>query len=117
MTKKQINLAVQDLKSELQKMFGDDIELRIFGSAVRGDYKRHSDIDVLVLLSGRVDNAIEEKVFDAAYDIELKHGVVFGIIVYGKEFWGSEVAASMPLYPIRSKDNPDYPLELYPSWR
>jgi predicted nucleotidyltransferase len=98
MTKKQINLAVQELKMELQKMFGEDIELRIFGSAVRGDYRKHSDIDVLVLLPGRVDNAIEEKVFDAAYDIELKHGVIFGIIVYPREFWGSEVAASMPLY-------------------
>jgi len=98
MTKKQINLAVQELKVVLQKMFGEDTELRIFGSAVRGDYRKHSDIDVLVLLPGRVDNAIEEKVFDAAYDIELKHGVVFGIIVYAREFWRSEVAATMPLY-------------------
>ena len=98
MTKKQINLAVQELKLKLQKMFGEDIELRMFGSAVRGDYRKHSDIDVLVLIPGRVDNALEEKVFDAAYDIELKHGVIFGIVVYGREFWGSELAASMPLY-------------------
>jgi predicted nucleotidyltransferase len=50
MTKKQINLAVQELKLELQMLFGEDIELRIFGSAVRGDYRKHSDIDILVLL-------------------------------------------------------------------
>ena len=98
MTKKQINSAVQELKLRLQEMFGKDIDLRLFGSAVRGDYRKHSDIDVLVILPGRVGNAIEEKVFDAAYDIELKHSVIFGIVVYGKEFWGSEVAASMPLY-------------------
>jgi len=98
MTKKQIGMAVQALKLELQKMFGEDIELRIFGSAVRKDYRKHSDIDVLVLIPGKVDNAIEERVFDAAYDIELKHSIVFGIIVYAKEFWGSEIAASMPLY-------------------
>ncbi len=98
MTKKQMSLAVQELKLKLQKMFGEDMELRVFGSAVRGDYRKHSDIDVLVLIPGRVDNALEEKVFDAAYDIELKHGVIFGIIVYAREFWGSELAASMPLY-------------------
>ena len=98
MTKKQINMAVQELKSKLRMSFGEDIELRLFGSAVRGDYRKHSDIDVLVLLPGRVDNALEEKVFDAAYDIELKHGLIFGIIVYAREFWRSEVAASMPLY-------------------
>ncbi len=98
MTKKQINLAVRELKVELEKIFGEDIEIKVFGSVVRGEYRKHSDIDVLVLLPGKVDNAIEEKVFDAAYDVELKHGVVFGIIVYAKEFWRSEVAASMPLY-------------------
>jgi predicted nucleotidyltransferase len=98
MKKKQIDLAVQELKLKLQKMFGEDIKLRVFGSAVRGDYRKHSDIDVLVLLPGRVDNAIEEKVFDAAYDIELKHGIIFGIIVYARDFWNSEIAASMPLY-------------------
>ena len=98
MTKKQINMAVQELKLKLRMLFGEDIELRLFGSAARGDTRKYSDIDVLVLLPGRVDNSIEEKVFDAAFDIELKHGVIFGIIVYAREFWTSEIAASMPLY-------------------
>ncbi len=98
MTKKQINMAVQELKLKLRMLFGEGIELKLFGSAARGDYRQHSDIDVLVLLPGRVDNATEEKVFDAAYDIELKHGVIFGIIVYAKDFWRSEIGSSMPLY-------------------
>ncbi len=104
-TKKQINMAVQELKLTLRMLFGEEIELRLFGSAVRGDYRNHSDIDLLVLLPGKVDNAIEEKVFDAAYDIELKHGVIFGIIVYAREFWNSEVAASMPLHQNIEKES------------
>ena len=104
MTKKQINRAVQELKLKLRILFGEDVELRLFGSAVRGDYRKHSDIDIVVLLPGKVDNAIEEKVFDATYDIELKYGVIFGIIVYAREFWGSEVAASMPLYQNIAKE-------------
>jgi predicted nucleotidyltransferase len=98
MTKKQINMAVQELKSKLIELFGEGIELRVFGSAARGDYRKHSDIDVLVLLPVRVNNTIEEKVFDSAYDIELKYSVIFGIVVYAKEFWASDIAASMPLY-------------------
>lgn len=98
MTKKQINMAVQELKLKLIELFGEGIQLRVFGSAARGDYRRHSDIDVLVLLPVRVDNAIEEKVFDAAYDIELKYSIIFGIVVYSKEFWASDLAASMPLH-------------------
>ena len=33
-----------------------------------------------------VDNAVEEKVFDMAYDIELEYGLVIGTIVYSREF-------------------------------
>jgi predicted nucleotidyltransferase len=98
MTKKQTNIAVQELKLKLLELFGEGIELRVFGSTARGDYRRHSDIDVLVLLPVRVDNTIEEKVFDKAYDIELKYSVIFGIVVYAKEFWASDLATSMPLY-------------------
>jgi predicted nucleotidyltransferase len=91
-------MVVQELKSKLIELFGEGIELRVFGSAARGDYRKHSDIDVLVLLPVRVNNTIEEKVFDSAYDIELKYSVIFGIVVYAKEFWASDIAASMPLY-------------------
>ena len=79
-------------------MYGDNVELRIFGSVARGDYHENSDIDILVVLPGQVNNAVEERVFDMAYDIELEYGVIIGTIVYSKEFWSSEQAASMPLY-------------------
>jgi uncharacterized protein len=97
MKKREIKNAVQELKSILEKAFGE-VELIIFGSAARGDYQRYSDIDVVVILSGKVDNSIEERIFDMAYDIELKYSVVLGIIVYAKDFWLSNLAASMPLY-------------------
>jgi len=44
----------------------------------RGDYHEHSDIDILVVLPVPVDNAIEEQIFDMAYDIELEYGLVIG---------------------------------------
>jgi predicted nucleotidyltransferase len=56
--------------------------LRIFGSLARGDYREYSDIDILVVLPGVVNNAVEEQVFDLAYDIELEYGLVIGTIVY-----------------------------------
>jgi predicted nucleotidyltransferase len=98
MNKKQIEKAIQSLKERLVELHGDDVELRIFGSVARGDYHENSDIDILVVLPSHVSNAIEEQVFDLAYDIELEYGVIIGTIVYSKEFWSSEQAASMPLY-------------------
>lgn len=98
MNQTQIQKGIQALKQGLVHKFGTDVELRIFGSVARGDYHEHSDIDILVVLPVMVDNAIEEQVFDMAYDIELEYGLVIGTIVYSKEFWYSDRAAAMPLY-------------------
>lgn len=98
MDQKQIEKAVQALKQRLVHRFGNDVELRIFGSAARGDYHEHSDIDILAVLPVPVDNTIEEQVFDMAYDIELEYGLVIGTIVYSRDFWYSDRAAAMPLF-------------------
>ena len=98
MNQKQIEKALQALKQGLVHRFGTDVELRIFGSVARGDYHEHSDIDILVVLPDKVDNAVEEQVFDMAYDIELEYGLVIGTIVYSRDFWYSDRAAVMPLY-------------------
>ena len=98
MDQRQIGKAVQEIKKKLINRFGPDVELRIFGSVARGDYREYSDIDILVVLPVVVNNAVEEQVFDLAYDIELEYGLVMGTIVYSKEFWYSDRAAVMPLY-------------------
>lgn len=95
---KEIASAIQELKSSLITMFGHDVELKLFGSVARGDDRKYSDIDLLVLLPRQVDHSVEEVVFDAAYDMELKYSVVFGVIVYEKAFWNSDLAAVMPLH-------------------
>ena len=104
MNQKQIEKAVQALKQGLVHRFGTDVDLRIFGSVARGDYHEHSDIDILVVLPGKVDNAIEEQVFDMAYDIELEYGLVIGTIVYSRDFWYSDRAVVMPLYKNIQRD-------------
>jgi uncharacterized protein len=98
MNQTQIEKAIQELKQGLVHRFGTDVELRIFGSVARGDYHEHSDIDILVVLPVKVDNTVEEQVFDMAYDIELEYGLVIGTIVYSRDFWYSDRAAVMPLY-------------------
>ena len=90
--------ALRELKVRLVALFGPEVELRVFGSVARGEDSEYSDIDVLVLLPGSVDHAIEERVFDAAYDLELEHGVVFGVVVYERAFWDSDLAAGMFLH-------------------
>lgn len=96
MNEENIKRALVGLKKVLTDRFGSDIELYLFGSIARNDYEPDSDIDILVLFPGEVDTRLMEEVFDVAYDVELEHDVVFGIVVQSNEFWASEKAAVMP---------------------
>lgn len=98
MNKENIKRALARLKKVLTGRFGSDIELYLFGSVARNDYEPDSDIDILVLFPGEVDTGLMEEVIDVAYDVELEHDVVFGIVVHSQEFWSSEKAAVMPFH-------------------
>ena len=98
MNEKNIKAANAALKKILMKRYGTGTELYLFGSVVRKDYNRESDIDILVLFPGEVNTSLKEEIIDLAYEIELEYDVVFGIVVRSKEFWVSAKAAAMPFH-------------------
>lgn len=61
----------------------------LYGSKIRGDDKKFSDIEILILLDEEIDAELEKKVLDIAYDIELEFDVVFGVMIESKGFWDS----------------------------
>lgn len=44
------------------------LELRVFGSYARGDYRAGSDVDVLVVLGGDVPDRERREIFDLAFE-------------------------------------------------
>lgn len=98
MNEEKIKRALAGLKKVLTDRFGSDIELYLFGSVARSDYEPDSDIDILVLFPGEVDTRLMEEVIDVAYDVELEHDVVFGIVVQSNEYWATEKAAVTPFH-------------------
>jgi predicted nucleotidyltransferase len=98
MKKRNIDRSIGELKETLANRFGNEIELYLFGSVARNDYRPGSDIDILVLVPGKVDTKLEMEILDLAYDIELKHDVVFGVVVNEKKFWNSKKASVMPFH-------------------
>ena len=95
MNEQDIKHSMAELKNRLQEHFGRELEFYLFGSVARKDYSLDSDIDVLVLVPGKVDTSLKEDIIDLAYDVELENNVVFGIVVRSKEFWISEKTAAM----------------------
>ncbi|MBI4681168.1 MAG: nucleotidyltransferase domain-containing protein [Nitrospirae bacterium] len=89
--------ALQELKRRLLERFSD-AEIIIFGSKVRGDYDKESDIDLLILVDAEVNTALEDEIINLAYDIELSCNVVFGLLIDSKKNWNSEISRAMPIH-------------------
>ena len=89
--------ALLELKKRLPERF-PDAEIILYGSKARGDFNEESDIDVLIILKGRVDDSLREKIFSMSFKIELKYDVIFGILVESEDFWNSPLAKAMPIH-------------------
>ncbi|HOM11469.1 MAG TPA: nucleotidyltransferase domain-containing protein [Spirochaetota bacterium] len=95
--------AIVELKNAILAQY-PEAEIILFGSKARGDSSDESDMDLLILIDGDVDDFMRENIFDIAYIIELKYDVVFGIIVEAKVLWYSDKTKYIPLYNSIRKD-------------
>jgi predicted nucleotidyltransferase len=61
----------------------------LFGSRARGDERKDSDWDILVLTSYPVDLEKERKFRNHIYDLELETGEPFSLFAYSESDWNS----------------------------
>jgi predicted nucleotidyltransferase len=80
-----------EFKDKIQQKY-PLLEMRLFGSAARGDFSASSDIDVMVKLP-KVNREIEEDLFDMAYDFELEYDCVIDVIVLPQD-----IDEGIPIY-------------------
>jgi uncharacterized protein len=73
-------------------------EAFLFGSRARGDNRKDSDWDILILVDcEKVTNEIEDNFRDDLYNIELDSGQIISTFIYSKNYWKSSLVYS-PLY-------------------
>ena len=66
---------VESFAKELKGELGDEIlSIRLFGSKVRGDFKKDSDIDVFILVKERTSD-----IEDVIAEIEVNHDIEYGL--------------------------------------
>jgi predicted nucleotidyltransferase len=79
---KKERLALEDFKERvLQDMKGKVISLKLYGSKARGDFRKDSDIDILVVLKGK-DRRLRDKIYDEVTEVLLKYDIYISAKVF-----------------------------------
>jgi predicted nucleotidyltransferase len=79
-------------------------EVILYGSRARGDNKRDSDWDVMILLNRKnVDKKVEQTFRHHLLDIELEIGVPVSVFVYSKSDWEGKYSIT-PLFKSIKKE-------------
>ena len=77
----------------MKVLFGEHLnKVIVYGSYARGDYKKNSDVDIMILvdLSETEIKKFENRVYDVAFEIEMDTGVDISPVIKNKnqfEYW------------------------------
>jgi predicted nucleotidyltransferase len=65
-------------------------EVILFGSRARGDARKDSDWDLLILTPGPVDIRTEQRFRHKLFELEIEYGQAISTRVYSKEDWAKK---------------------------
>ncbi|NLL27802.1 MAG: nucleotidyltransferase domain-containing protein [Bacteroidales bacterium] len=81
-----------------------DSEIYLYGSQARGDSKKLSDWDLLILLNLQdIPFDVETKIMDDFYDLELETGAIISPLIYSKSDWNERYSMT-PLFENIKKE-------------
>lgn len=72
---------LKEFREEIEKLYGKRLKsIILYGSWARGDATEESDIDVIIVLEGKVIPGKEiDRMIDIITEINLKHGVLISV--------------------------------------
>lgn len=85
---------------DVKKVLGDKLtKIILYGSYARGEQRENSDFDIMILttLADAQIEKIEEKIFDIAFDYEMKYFVEISVIIKNEEHFNYWLGA-LPFY-------------------
>jgi predicted nucleotidyltransferase len=95
----------EEIKSEVKKaalQLDNQAEVILFGSHARGDNRKNSDWDFLILTQKNSDEKSKELFWQLLYQVELKSDEVISPLIRNKNDW--EQKKFLPIYEQVKKD-------------
>ena len=90
--------ALGEFKNQiLQKLGRRVLAVKIFGSKARGNAKKTSDIDILVLVKTS-SLKTEEIIFDVATQVLIKYGVDLSVKIFSSKEFQEGLSLEIPFY-------------------
>ncbi len=90
--------AVREFSLFLHQKIGTDlVEVKVFGSKVRGEDSPESDIDILVILK-QSDKKRRDIIADLAFEIGLKYDLFLSTVVYEQYLFYSPLSQETLFY-------------------
>jgi predicted nucleotidyltransferase len=86
--KRRTKYIIQRVKQNISEI-DPSAKVILFGSRARGDERKDSDWDILVLTSYPLDLEKERKFRNHLYDLELETGEPFSLFAYSESDWNS----------------------------
>lgn len=74
----------------------DKAEIILYGSRARGDHRKESDWDFLILTEIEEDHDLRKTIWEKLFHVELKTGEVFSAIIHSRKNWSNYKVT--PLY-------------------
>jgi len=75
-----------------------DADVILYGSRARGDANEYSDYDILILVNGSADIALDTKFVENIFPIELDSGAVLTLMTYSRQQWDTPLYRAMPFH-------------------
>lgn len=94
--------AISELKAILLKKY-NLVELKLFGSKVKGVETKESDVDIFIVLE-QYDWDIEKQIYELCFEIGLKYDVFLSPLLYSKEEIHDELIKATPFYQVVEKE-------------
>lgn len=81
-----------------------DADVILYGSRARGDANEYSDYDILILVNGSADIALDKRFVEQVFPLELDSGVVLTLMTYSKQQWDTPLYRAMPFHKNVDRD-------------